>query len=201
MKLSFRKSRLAYTLLEMMMAVASSSVVLAALTTAGVALQRSFAAVEGYSLSEADQLRVSDFIALDVRRARTVSVNAGILTLTIPDYYNAHNDSPTWTNSTPVGLVDDGYGGFTYGTDGAVAGTVTIRYYQQGVNFIREVAGTPNIIASNVSSFTVTPQDLSSSVSCRITFAPKFTYSPGSGAINATTVYSNTFLRNAAARQ
>ena len=202
MKLRIRKSTAAFTLAEMMMAVASSSIMLAALTTTGVALQRSFAAVQGYSTSEADQLRVSDYLALDVRRARTVSVdNSGTLTITIPDYYNAHNDDPTWTNSTPVGLVSDGYGGFTYGTNGTVAGTITVKYYQQGANFIREVAGAPTIIATNVSSFTVTPQDLSSSVSCRITFAPQFRYSAGTDAINATTVFSNTFLRNAAARQ
>lgn len=202
MKFAIRRSTAAFTLVEMMMAVGASSIMLAALATTGVALQRSFAAVEGYSTSEADQLRVSDYIALDVRRARTVSVdNTGTLTLTIPDYYNAHNDDPTWTNSTPVGLIPDGYGGFTYGTNGAAAGTLTVKYYQQGANFIREVAGAPTIIANNVSSFNVTPLDLTSSVSCRITFAPRFRYSAGTDAINATTVYSNTFLRNAAARQ
>jgi hypothetical protein len=201
MKLHPRKSKLAFTVVEMMMAVGSSSILLAVLTTAAVALQRAATAVEAYSVSEADQLRVSDYIALDVRRARTVSVSGGILTLTIPDYYTANNDNPTWTDAAPVGLVDDGYGGFTYGSGGVIAATTTIRYYQQGTSFIREVAGAPNIIASNVSSFTVTPQDLSSSVSCRITFAPKFTTLPGVAAINGTTVYSNTFLRNAAARQ
>jgi hypothetical protein len=201
MKLGSRKSCSAFTLVELMMAVGSGSIMLAALITAAVALERSFAAVEGYSISEADQLRVSDYIALDVRRALSASVSGGTLTLTIPNYYNAHNDNPSWTNATPVGLIDDGYGGFTYGTGSTLAGSITIRYYQQGASFIREVAGTPSIIANNVSSFSVTPQDLSSSVSCKITFAPTFTYLPGTGAINATTVYSNTFLRNAAARQ
>jgi hypothetical protein len=55
-------------------------------------------------------------------------------------------------------------------------------------------------IATNVSSFTVSPQDLTSSVSCTITFSPRFVYLPGPGPINGTTVFSNTFLRNASAR-
>ena len=201
MKLRSRKSSPAFTILETMMAVGSTSIMMAALITAGVTLQRSFAAIEGYSISEADQLRVSDYIALDVRRALSASVANGTLTLTIPNYYNAHNDNPSWANATPTGLIDDGYGGFIYGTGSTFAGSITIRYYQQGASFIREVAGTPNIIATNVSSFSVTPQDLSSSVSCKITFAPTFTYLPDAGAISSTTVYSNTFLRNAAARQ
>jgi hypothetical protein len=103
-------------------------------------------------------------------------------------------------------------------------------------------------VATNVSTFTVTPQDLTTSVSCSIMFFPNFTHMPGSGTwrsgasapanglgsngdwyaidptassastignvymksggsysliqnVKATTVYINTFLRNAVARQ
>ena len=201
----------------MMVSVGCSSILLAALMAASVALQRSFAAAQGYSMSEGDQLRVQDYIAMDCRRATAASVANGVaindmsnpgntistdnvLTLTIPNYYNAHNDKPTWSNASPVGLIADGYGGFVYGTGGTPAGTMTIRYYQQRSTFVREVAGTQTAIATNVSSFTVTPLDLTSSVSCKITFAPSFTNLPGPGPIAGTTVYSNTFLRNAAAR-
>src|ERR1700731_4929960 len=88
MKLRSRKSSPAFTILETMMAVGSTSIMMAALITAGVTLQRSFAAIEGYSISEADPLRGSDYIALDVRRALSASVANGTLTLTIPNYYN-----------------------------------------------------------------------------------------------------------------
>ncbi len=97
-------------------------------------------------------------------------------------------------------------GAITYGTD-----NVVIIYYQSGSNFIRRVviqdaAGTAirdttTPIATNVSTFTVTPQDLTSTLSCAITFKPKFTFLPTAGAITGTTVYCNTFLRNAGARQ
>jgi Tfp pilus assembly protein PilW len=185
------------TLVEMLMTMASSSIVLAALIISGVALQRSFAAMEGYSIAQGDQLRVSDYISMDVRRALTASVdNNNTLTVTFPNYYDANNDNPKWSNAHAVAPSFDANGAIQY-----AAGVTTVKYYQLASNFIREVNGTANIIARNVSSFTVSPQDLTSSVSCAISFAPTFTYLPGPGPVAGTTVYSNTFLRNATARQ
>ena len=187
----------AFTLVEMLMTLGCSSVVLSALVLGGVALQRSFAAVEGYSIAEGDQLRVSDYIAMDVRRALTASVDgSNVLTVTIPNYYDSNNNDPKWSNAHAVAPSFDANGMVQYG-----GGSTTIRYYQLASNFIREVNGAPTTIARNVSSFNVTPQDLTSSVSCSITFSPTFTYLPGPGPIAGTTIYSNTFLRNATARQ
>ena len=197
MKLNARNNRLGFTLVEMMVAVAAGSLMLGAVLAAGVALQRSFAAVEGYSIAEGDQLRVLDYIAMDCRRALTASVANNTLTLTVPVYYDSTSApiTPTLTN-----------GAVSYGT-----GTVTVTYSQSGSNFNRRIVvadsgGTTTsdvttAIATNVSSFTVAPQDLTSSVSCSITFSPRFTYLPGPGPIAGTTVYCNTFLRNAGARQ
>ena len=197
MKLNARNIPGAFTLVEMMVAVAAGSLMLGAVLAAGVALQRSFAAVEGYSIAEGDQLRVLDYIAMDCRRALTASVANNTLTLTVPVYYDSTSVpiTPTLTN-----------GAVSYGT-----GTVTITYSQSGSNFNRRIVvadsgGTTTsdvttAIATNVSSFTVAPQDLTSSVSCSITFSPRFTYLPGPGPIAGTTVYCNTFLRNAGARQ
>jgi Tfp pilus assembly protein PilW len=186
-----------FTLLELLMTLASSSIVLAAVIVGGVALQRSFAAVEGYSIAEGDQLRVADYIAMDCRRALTASVDLNnVLTLSIPNYYDANNENPKWGNAHAIAPSFTTNGAIQYG-----AGTTTIQYYTLASNFIRDVNGAPNIIARNVSSFTVSPQDLTSSVSCSITFAPTFTSLPGPGPVAGTTVYSNTFLRNAAARQ
>jgi hypothetical protein len=182
-----RNASQAFTLVEMLMTLGCSSVVLTALVMGGVALQRSFAAVEGYSIAEGDQLRVSDYIAMD---------GNNVLTVTIPNYYDANNNDPRWSNAHAVAPSFDANGMIQYG-----AGTTTIKYYQSASNFIREVNGTPTTIARNVSSFAVTPQDLTSSVSCSITFNPSFTYLPGPGPVAGTTIYSNTFLRNATARQ
>jgi Tfp pilus assembly protein FimT len=187
----------AFTLIEMLMTMAGSSVVLTAMVVGGVALMRSFAAVEGYSFSDGDQLRVSDYIALDVRRALTASVDANnVLTITIPNYYDANNSNPKWSNAHALNPTFDSDGAVKYG-----ASTTTIRYYKLSSSFIREVNGTANTIATNVSSFQVTSQDLTSSVSCSITFSPKFTTLVGPDPVTGTTLYSNTFLRNATARQ
>ena len=197
MNLSTGRLASGLTLVEMLMTMASSSIVLAALIIGGVALQRSFAAMEGYSIAQGDQLRVSDYISLDVRRALTASVdNNNALTVIIPNYYDANNDNPKWSNAHALAPSFDANGAIQYG-----GGTTIIKYYRLASNFIREVNGTANIIARNVSAFTVSPQDLTSSVSCSITFAPTFTYLPGPGPVSGTTVYSNTFLRNAIARQ
>lgn len=197
MNLSTGRLASGLTLVEMLMTMASSSIVLAALIIGGVALQRSFAAMEGYSIAQGDQLRVSDYISMDVRRALTASVdNNNTLTVIIPNYYDANNDNPKWSNAHALAPSFDANGAIQYG-----GGTTIIKYYQLASNFIREVNGTANIIARNVSAFTVSPQDLTSSVSCSITFAPTFTYLPGPGPVSGTTVYSNTFLRNAIARQ
>ena len=192
-----RKTIAAFTLIEMLMAMAGSSIVLTAMVVGGVGLLRSFAAVEGYSFSDGDELRVSDYIALDVRRALTASVDANnVLTITIPNYYDANNNNPKWSNAHAVNPSFDGNGAIQYG-----AGTTTVKYYKLASSFIREVNGTPNTIATNVSSFQVTSQDLTSSVSCSITFSPSFTTIEGPGPVAGTTLYSNTFLRNATARQ
>lgn len=177
-----------FTLVEQMVSLSCGLIVLAAVLTAGVALQRSFAAVEGYSMAEGDQLRVQDYIAMDCRRAVAGVVANNTLTLDIPTYYDA-NDNPV-DPTHPTG------GSIQYG-----AGTIPISYYQSGTQFMRQVNGVASAIATNVDSFTVTPQDLTSSVTCSVTFAPRFTNFPNPGPINGTTVFSNTFLRNAVARQ
>src|SRR5260370_39118152 len=134
----------AFTFVEMLMTLASSSIVLTALISGGVALQRSFAAVEGYSIAEGDQLRVSDYISMDVRRALTASVdNNNVLTITIPNYYDINNANPKWSNAHALAPSFDANGAIQYGT-----GTTTIKYYHLASNFIREVNGTPNTIAT-----------------------------------------------------
>jgi Tfp pilus assembly protein PilW len=193
MKYTTRKNDFGFTLVEVLMMLACSSFLLAAVITAGVALQRSFAAVEGYSIAEGDQLRVLDYIAMDCRRAINATVANNILTLTLPAYYDGSGNAQDPTFS-PTGAIQYGNGG-----------TVTIVYSQSGSNFVRSITNngttTTTAIATDVATFTVTPQDLNSSVSYSITFSPRFTYLTSASQTSGTTVYSNTFFRNASARQ
>jgi prepilin-type N-terminal cleavage/methylation domain-containing protein len=198
MNLFRRKARAGFTLVEMMTSLVCGSLILAALMAGSVALQRSFAAVEGYSTTEGNQLRVLDYIAMDCRRALSATVASNTLTLTVPQYYKPNGTAfaPAF-NSTTNAVQYNG------------VATYTIQYSQSGSNFVRTVGltsswptgNTATAIATNVSSFTVSLQDLTSTVSCSVTFSPSFTDNPGAGPIAGTTVSSNTFLRNASARQ
>ena len=245
-----KRNRAGFTLVEMMTSVGCGSIIIAAILTASVSLQRSFAALESYSTIEGDQLRVLDYIAMDCRRATSATVTNGVLTLTLPVYYNS-SSNPTYQPITPT--LNNGV--VTYGS-----GKVLVSYAQSGKNFNREVqvqnaSGTvlsdvTTPIARNVSTFTVNPIEQSnpwSTISCSIMFFPTFTQNTGSGAwqsgpsapadtvgangdwyvidttasdqttvgnvyfksggtysliknVKATTVYCNTFLRNASAR-
>jgi Tfp pilus assembly protein PilW len=200
MKLFRQKARAGFTLVEMMTSIGCGSLILAALMAGSVALQRSFAAVEGYSTTEGNQLRVLDYIAMDCRRALSATVASNTLTLTVAGYYKPNGTAfpPTFDSTT---------GAIEY--NGGTSTTYTIQYSQSGSNFVRTVGptaswptgNTATAIATNVSTFTVSLQDLTSTVSCSITFSPSFTNNPGPGPIAGTTVSSKTFLRNAGARQ
>lgn len=181
------------TLVEMMVALAASTVVLAGAITATSTLQRNAAAVEAYAISEGNQARISDYLSADLRRALSVSVAANVLTITIPNYYNTTGGTPspgaTPSNPSVVGTT------VAYGTT-----PLTITYYQSGNLFYRSVNGNAAAIASDVADFIVSIQDLTNTVTCTTTFSPRFTLAPSTSAIAATTIYTKVTLRNACAR-
>ncbi len=214
MKTSTTTRQGGFTLVEMMMALVSATIILAAVVASGVSLQKSFAAVEKYSTNENDQLRVLDYIAMDCRRAIRATVNGTTTPAVVNGSWtggtvvNGVMTGSTWTLSSsspqtlllslPVyysssaGAVNPpslSTGSLTYGT-----GSVSVAYYQSGNNFNREVvimdasgtvtSDTTTAIATNVSSFTVTPLDNTATdgtVSCNIMFFPTFSHMPGNG--------------------
>ncbi len=176
------------TLSEIMVTMGCASLLLAAVIISGVSLQRTSMATEHYAISQADQLRVEDYIAMESRRCVSATVLNNTVTFLVPKYYDAAG--------APVNPVFSPSGSIQYGD-----GTIPISYYMSGSDFVRNVNGQEFVIARDVASFNVTPIDLTSSLSCSITFAPKFTKLPAPAPIAATTIYINTFLRNAAARQ
>ena len=181
------------TLVEMIFAVAIGCTVLGALLTSLAYIFRNDAAVTAYSTAEGNQMRISDYIAFDVRRALSVNVTNDVLTITVPDYYNDGGVIPAagTVPQDPV-LVN---GSVTYGTQ-----PVTITYYQQGSNFYRTVNGAPTVIAGDVADFSVTAESAGHAISCTTTFSPSFTFNPSAGAIAATSVFTNVYPRNVSAR-
>lgn len=199
MRICTKRDILGLTLVEMMMSVGCGAFILAAIVVAGVAMQRSYAAVEAYSTAEADQLRVLDYIALDARRAIAVCVSNGVLTLTLPTYYSATDttataNAPSVANVTVTACDGSTVTPVTYYASG---GIININYQRTGTSFTREVivknsSGTVTsdvitAIAKNVASFTVNDSIINNgtqanSLSCSIMFFPTFTHQTGSGA-------------------
>jgi len=171
-----------FTLIECLIAIGCGSIMMAAILTASVALQRTFNAVENYSITEAAQLRVLDYIAMDCRRATSASIANNVITLNLPVYYSSSSPYSAVTPTLSSGVL-------SYGS-----GSVTITYQKNGTSFDRRVviknsSGTTTSdstisIATNVASFVVNDIDLTTSLSCSIFFFPTFIRMPGAGTWN-----------------
>jgi prepilin-type N-terminal cleavage/methylation domain-containing protein len=184
--------RAGFTLLELMIAMAIGVMALTAAFSAALTMQRCLAASEEFAADKTEQTRLSDFLALDLRRALTVTGASGttILTLTIPNYYDSAGNPVTPTiQKTPQGAIA------TYGTP------VTVVYRKFGSTISRTVgSGAPMVIATNVGDFECNVDGIgtNSYVETRVTFLPSFQRNgtPGASARTATTVYNTVQLRN-----
>ena len=119
----------AFTLLELMVAMTMTAIVLVATLTGVIALQKSYAATEEYANGLADQTRLLDYLAQDLRRAVAVPANGTTaaqpawvldtddqgLTITVPNYYRFNPSDPQ--HSFPVAndpVYDPTTGNVTY---------------------------------------------------------------------------------------
>lgn len=93
----------AFTLIELMVASSITSLLLACSLFAFVTLQHSYASVEAYAAGQADQLRLLDCLALDLRRGVQLTGNKTCytmdpdgqgMTITVPDLYRFNTDDP-----------------------------------------------------------------------------------------------------------
>ena len=188
MKRAVLRRASAFTLVEVLVACTIAVIALAAVVAGATAMQRCFVAAEDFALAKSDQARLSDYIALDLRRA--LSVTAGtdgttIMTVKIPDYYDGSGQprTPTITQYVPH-----------YGN---AATPMTVVYRKAGASILRqENALPPREIAANVQDFELTVQDLGKVVKTRVTFMPRFHRGGMTWARVATTVFSTTLLRN-----
>ncbi|PYK42532.1 MAG: hypothetical protein DME46_10240 [Verrucomicrobia bacterium] len=92
-----------FTLIEMLLAVAIGSLMLAAIMAASICLQRSFSAVDSYFASHVQQVRIIDYLSRDVRRSYIVTTSTDLqtVTCTIPNYL-VDNGSNQPTRATPT---------------------------------------------------------------------------------------------------
>ncbi len=132
--------RAAYTLVELMMATAMTAVVVVAALSGIVALQKSYAATEEYGTGMADQARLLDYLALDLRRAMTISAtitpwtmdaDGQGLTINVPDYYHFNPSDPQ--HQFPIAndpTYDPAAGTAYYSSSGIAANAATALPHQ-----------------------------------------------------------------------
>jgi type II secretory pathway component PulJ len=153
-----------------------------------ISLERNYAATTDFATNHADEMRISDYLAMDLRRALSVQAGHNDTFIWIPRYY-ASNGAPQTANL-------DNDGDVYYGDPGD---TVQIHYYLSGGTIFRQqdtAAATP--LAVNVQDFVFDVTDAGKVVSTRITFNPTFISGRASAdATAATAFYNTTLLRNA----
>jgi type II secretory pathway component PulJ len=153
-----------------------------------ISLERNYAATTDFATNHADEMRISDYLALDLRRALAVTAAHNDTMIWIPEYYGA--------DGQPQTPVLDGTGGVYYGDPNA---TVQIHYYLSGGTIYRQQdTATPTPIAVNVQDFIFDVTDAGKVVTTHITFNPTFRSGVvGADATAATAFYNTTLLRNA----
>jgi type II secretory pathway component PulJ len=176
-----------FLLSELMISTLIFSAISMGLLMGFTALERNYAASTDFALNHADQMRISDYLALDLRRALSLNAARNDTTSYIPNYYDA--------NGIPQTPTLDGNGGVYYGSAGS---SVMIHYYLSGGTIYRQQdSGRPVAVAVNVQDFTFDVTDQGKVVSTRITFNPTFTSGRASADANAATAFYNvTLLRN-----
>jgi type II secretory pathway component PulJ len=177
----------AFLLYETMIAMSIFSAISLGLMMGFTSLERNLAATTSFATNHTDAMRISDYLALDLRRALSIQSTQNDTTITIPDYYDASGNP-----QTPQ--LDAG-GGVYYGSSGS---SVQVRYYLfNGTIYRRQNSDAPIAIAENVSDFVFTVTDFGKVATTKVTFKPMFRSSGASQAvIDGTAVYNTTLLRN-----
>lgn len=183
-----RLSCAGFNLAELMISTAIFSTVSAALIMGFVSLKRNYVATTDFAINHADQMRISDYLAMDFRRAVKLDPpNRNDVTVYLPCYYDA-----TKNPQTPV---LDGNGGVFYGAQNC---SVPVHYYLSGsVIYRAEGTATPVALATEVQDFVFDTSDLGKVVKTSITFKPTFRSGGASTTIAQATAFNNiTLLRN-----
>jgi len=188
-----RRKRSGFTLLELMISLCVGALILGAVVQGMLALQTLFVATDQYYMATSDQMRVLDFIALDMRRAvsGTVSNSAQTLTLTLPDYidYTQNPPAPRVPTISATGTVIYGSSSnqpiVSYVLNGTAPNQVIERIFTGSDGSV--VTTTLTAAAANyqmtffnpANPGSVTPFSLggvgqSSALTAQITFAPRF---------------------------
>jgi prepilin-type N-terminal cleavage/methylation domain-containing protein len=204
MKLKLLRDRDAFTLNEMMIALAVSAVVLGATLTSSSSLQKSFNAIDSYFATHMQQIRIVDYLSRDVKRGLIVTTSADLqtVTITVPNYIIQAGDPEAVIDPTRVGTPRTPTMAYTpsgwqvnYGPT-----TSTVVYSINGMSILRTENGTVTTIASSTDQLVPQTTDVELAnteyAKTSITFQPIFTSGGTPASRSGTTVYSTAYLRN-----
>jgi hypothetical protein len=177
----------AFALSEMMFSTVIFAAISMGLILGFISLERNYAATTDFATNHADEMRISDYLALDLRRALALTAGQNNTTIWIPNYYG--------TDGQPQTPSLDGNGDVYYGAAGS---SVQIHYYLSGGTIYRQQGtAAPTALAVNVQDFIFSVTDSGKVVSTKITFNPTFRSAGASAdATAATAFYNTTLLRN-----
>ena len=182
-----RRSRSGFSLVELLISCAIFSSVSGALITGFISLKRNYVATTDFAVNHGDQMRISDYLALDFRRALKVDPpNPNDVSIYIPCYYDS---TPARSVQTPM---LDGKGGVYYGAQDS---SVKVHYYLSvGVIYRQEGSAGPVALAVDVQDFRFNISDLGKVIKTSITFKPTFRSGGASDEIVLATAFHNTTL-------
>ncbi len=210
-----------FTLLEVLIAAAMLAVVVVAALTGVVALQKSYSATEEYATGLADQMRLLDFLAQDLRRATTppgMDNDGQGIQITVPNYYRFNPADPQHlfpiVNDAQVN--SDGTAAAYYDPTAPTITTQIIAYRFNNGSITRNdpwqplvassfhngtyVSSGPVTIASNMDAFpTITPDATDTTgaiLRYNVTFHAMFQPLATANQTNAITLHNVTFVRS-----
>ena len=191
----------AFTLVEMMIAIAIAFTILGVTLTSSIALEKSFNSVDNYFATHMQQIRIVDYLARDVRRGFSVtsSLDKQTVTVKIPRYIiqAADSDATPSTIGTPRSprlAISSGDYNINYGTT-ATNQISTVVYQISGSSILRTEDGVVTTIASSTDNLIPETVDVELANTEYTTTA--ITFKPISVADrNGTVVYSTAYLRN-----
>jgi len=194
----------AFTLSEILIALSISSVVLAAALTSGIALQKSFGAVDNYFATHMQQVRIIDYLNRDVKRGLvvTTSVDLQSVTVTVPNYIIQSGDAEAIANPSLAGTARTPT--ITYTGSGLQvnygSGTSQVVYSITGMSILRTENGVVTTIASSTDQLVPQTTDVELAnteyANTSVTFMPIFTSSGTIAQRTGTSLYAKAYLRN-----
>jgi prepilin-type N-terminal cleavage/methylation domain-containing protein len=204
MKLKSSHKLAGFTLSEMMVGLSLSSIVLAAAMTSGVALQKSFSAVDNYFTTHMQQIRIIDYLNRDVKRGLvvTTSVDLQTVTVSVPNYIIQSGDPEAVANPSLIGTprtptITNTSGGLQVNY---TASPSTVVYSISGMSILRTENGTVTTIASSTDQLVPQSTDVELAnteyANTSVTFMPIFTSAGNVAERTGTSVYATAYLRN-----